>query len=246
MIKTREMHKLFIKELKSNIANLKNQQDVLKGCLLLSKSAIRRVSPFFADYSNHSLEEIENNTSGHRLKVVLKSTCPDYPVVNSLLTDFKEQVKSLAKFKEELRIEEATLYSLAIYRQIIKSYNQYIRDLMVNTGFVFGMPHGCGSLYVKRKENKTPVKRVNWLESNKTKAAILEKGLIPYNKEAAPEGVKWLVKHSNDYDVWYTWKKSSSNVTNAVRYSFKPVDGAVKILNATRKDNPLIDYKYNE
>lgn len=158
--------------------------------------------------------------------------------------------KSLCKIEEELKIIENSLISNKIFKIIIYSFNDKISDEIVNTGYALRLGSGLGLIRIKKVDaihNKDgslrTKKRINWNESNKKKAEIIERGGIPYQVLTRGEdrkilthndGEDWFVYFNNRYDYLWHWNKNRCLVLNSPYYKFRPT-----IYNNTSKDGKL-------
>lgn len=133
-------------------------------------------------------------------------------------------------------------------------------------GDIHNFGAGLGKLYIQYIERTDKSKAcVDWGESNKLKARLIEQGHTPRSPEN-PNGVKWLLYHVDDGYCLWKWLKISSVAPNKKMYRFKPIatnnestdyKGAITqedILNksigpfdkmmALLKFNPLIKERY--
>lgn len=118
------------------------------------------------------------------------------------------------------------------YKDIIDDYHKKVSSLVMS-GFIYDMPSEICTLKIienkrkiKVKENGNLVCAVDWGESNKNKALLIENGKVPYKETKLEDGTitnnggeKWLCYHTDDsYFIWI--KISSIKLHNAMKYSF--------------------------
>lgn len=245
MITTREMYNLFINKLTFKIKELEEQIKEQRTNLTEVILTLEKISPFLFNYCNFTKKDLTELNSKTYKKYKVGKDCENYDTVLILVRDVKTINDNLINLSELLQAEVNKKVPLVVYKQILKEYNKLILKVIIEQGLTFNCPDNCGIFKVKRKENQVEVRRVNWDLSNKVKKRILKDGGTPYNKDLAPTGEKWIVYHSNDYDCWIAWGKSSCNVMNSHYYSFRPSKTSIRELLDFRKLNPLNDYKYN-
>ena len=119
-------------------------------------------------------------------------------------------------------------------------------------GYKFRIPSVGGQLEIKVRERKKKSKRftdINWDESLKYKQELIDKGEVPYNKETAPDGVKWFVYHEGPYCLWNWFRATGDRYKkNIMNYSFKvtrgPNGNARKMWEMFKK-NPIAEITYD-
>jgi hypothetical protein len=97
-----------------------------------------------------------------------------------------------------------------------------IEDLL--EGGEFNMKHNLSTLSIKRIARNPSAPTIDWWESNKYKAELLEEGEEVYNKETG-EGTKWFIYYTDPWYCKYHWKKSKCKVANRTAYRFTPTRG---------------------
>jgi predicted GNAT family acetyltransferase len=239
------MYNLFINKVVFKIRELEEQIKEQRANLTEVIETLEKISPFVFSQANFTKNDLYNLNQSNIKSYKVNKDCKNYDTVHIFLKDIKNMNNTVSNLSELLQAEKNKKVPLVVYKQIVKEFNKNVLKLIVEQGLTYSCPHGCGVLKVKRKENQVEIRRVNWELSNKIKKRIQRDGGTPYNKDYAPNGEKWLVYHSNDFDCWLAWGKSSSSVLNSSYYSFKPAKTAIKALLDFRKLNPLNDYLYN-
>lgn len=108
--------------------------------------------------------------------------------------------------------------SYSSFKSIIAEHNKLVSNLIMDTGYHFHIPHFLGIIrifrtkrHIKINEAGNIVGAVNWGESNKLKAKLIEEGKTPYetikdnNGKVISDngGEKWLVYHVDEF--YYNW-----------------------------------------
>lgn len=120
-----------------------------------------------------------------------------------------------------------------MYKEVVSRFNRKAADAVI-FGEVLNFGSKIGHLLIKkiRRNYKKPV--VDWGESKRAKAKILENGGIPRGPEV--EGEDWLVYYSDPWYLRFAWvKKRICNVKNQTVYKFMPTSNRSK----TAGDNSL-------
>lgn len=165
------------------------------------------------------------------------------------------------------------LYNLSIetqrieYRKFSKmafTFFKAITNSLIETGVSFNLGGSMGGIHIVAKERKPRTNKVtgaevypvNWGESNKVKAAIIERGGIPYHKDTAPDGEQWLVYHTSGWNPYIVWKAGSvlhpikKKVVPRFPYiTYLPSSGEDSLLDRLythRRNNPNIIHKYEK
>ena len=116
------------------------------------------------------------------------------------------------------------------------------------------MGFGLSSIRIRKKKRVRA--NIDWGTSNKNKERILAEGKVPFNKDSAPDGIKWLAYHTSDYEYWWYWNKAVSNVLHRTVYAFVPTAqsgkenvklvGTKALLRKKLADNPYAHLNFEE
>lgn len=144
----------------------------------------------------------------------LVSTIYSFININtSRLPNLKKEIKIVAFL---IDIPERAYFTLQY------SFNKEVANSVIRGGvYSFGqkLSRICIS-FVKRTADSKPC--IDWGESNKLKRRLIEKGLIPKNREN-PNGISWILYHTNDGYCFWKWTKSKAFVTNKRLYKFRSI-----------------------
>jgi len=109
---------------------------------------------------------------------------------------------------------------------------EYSKEIL--RGHEMNLSQGVGNIYIREKardfNNKTTLQAIDWKTSKDVKAQLIKDGLVPYDKETAPNGVKWHVKHTDDNSYWWWWENDvnrakwvkTDKVDNTYFFKFVP------------------------
>lgn len=147
----------------------------------------------------------------------------------------KREVKKLTKIIKDL---EAKMFDYNLFRFIVGEFNEMLIDLIIKEGYTFKLGNNCGELRIRKKKRSKTKPPIDWKASNQLKADIIAAGKTPYNKETAPDGVKWFLYHEGEYGYYWYWAKYKCNHKHRTLYSFNPVKGDNSII---RKLNQYIE-----
>lgn len=111
------------------------------------------------------------------------------------------------------------------FKAVLSDFNELAVEHMLE-GYSFPMGSSLSRLLVVRIPRAFKKQSIDWKESNKAKAALLEAGKVPKDKQH-PEGEEWLIFFTNDYYCRYRWIKRLSEVPNHSYYRFEPTRGKV-------------------
>lgn len=129
------------------------------------------------------------------------------------------------------------------YRYIFVELNmEYIKAVL--KGKQMNLGSGIGSIFVKEKERSLDSKNIDWKSSNTLKQSIIDEGKIPYDKNNAPDGVKWHIYFTSTFTYWIWWKYSTLISTNATFYKFIPtkfINGKARNSKDFKKDFDTVD-----
>lgn len=175
------------------------------------------------------------------------------------LKEIREALTKKIKYDKEIREGEARINELKeqcvsrkLYGFITGKFNSYLMDALIKRGYTFSSGYGIGALYVIHREPKPKedingnIKLpINWGESLRIKEEIIKKGGVPYNKETAPHGEKWMVFHIGARFL-FKWEKRKAIVKNSSLYSFRPCYSAIAKLNDYVKENEFAEINYQD
>jgi hypothetical protein len=134
-----------------------------------------------------------------------------------------------------LRSEKVCIDSISQYSVLKVPFNfykyayvelntEFSKAILLGADMDFGA--GVGRIYIKEKVrnflNEQCTKAINWGESNKVKAQLLADGKTLYNETTNPDGVKWHVKHTEDFSYWWWWECNLPHIPTARFYKFIP------------------------
>lgn len=144
-------------------------------------------------------------------------------------------LNEIANIKRQLRLLDDKLTFFNKYKglsrnvvfYILSKCNKYYEDLILDGETVY-LGHHLGFIKVVPKKAKG---KVDWNESLKYKAKLIEEGKTPYNKDdhlkakAANlpyDGVKWFIPYDNEIQHYINWYPYSNKLPNKRDYSFTP------------------------
>lgn len=171
-----------------------------------------------------------------------EQTTTKYKAIQYYITNAFNTKKIIIKNKKYLKDLKNQLIDYTLFNIIIKKFNTKVSEEIIYNNYKFSMDKTFGYLGVTMVESKR--KRVDWGKSNKNKAELLSKGLIPYLKKDAEsienyQGVEWLEYHpSKDFVFyWNTTFKYNNNYNFLLKqFSFKPArQGSSKAKAITTK-----------
>jgi hypothetical protein len=102
--------------------------------------------------------------------------------------------------------------SFKTFSDICSEFNLAIVEALLD-GYEFNMQSNLGTLSIKRVERDPRNLTVDWLETNKYKKELLEKG------------EKWQVYYTDKYYCKYHWSKYKAKVKNKSAYRFDATRG---------------------
>lgn len=127
-------------------------------------------------------------------------------------------------------------------------FNRRIVEKMLE-GYKFTIPKVGGILEAKAKERTKKSNKftdVNWPESKKYKQELIDAGKIPYDKDKAPNGIKWFVYYEGAYCLWNWFRRTGDRYKkNIMYYSFKPTRGNSRKLSQAFRNNPIAEVTYD-
>lgn len=149
------------------------------------------------------------------------------------------------------------ILSYNIFKAIVAENNSQNSYLIITLGYEYRLPYEGSILRIvknKRRikvteDNNTIKGAVNWGESNKLKARLLEEGKVLYEckKDETGKiildngGEKWLVYHTDDF--YYTWIRVSPLEHHAHNFDFTPTWSNARALIASITEDSDILYK---
>ena len=91
-------------------------------------------------------------------------------------------------------------------------------------GREFNMGNNLSTLSIIRRDRDPRSPRIDWGESNKYKAELLQAGEALYDS-ITELGSKWYVYHTDEFYCKYYWKKGKCKIKNKSVYRFDPTRG---------------------
>lgn len=119
-----------------------------------------------------------------------------------------------------------------MYKEVVARFNKKAADAVI-FGKVLNFGHRIGNLLIKkiRRNYENPI--VDWGESGRLKAQIIESGQTP-RSESNPNGPSWLVYFSDPWYLRWAWvKKDICRVKYSSAYKFTPTSDRSKKANNT-------------
>lgn len=91
------------------------------------------------------------------------------------------------------------------FSTITRAFNKRISDEILG-GYVFRSP--INKFEIRRRERK--LRAINWKESFDEREAIRARGEVPYDKENAPNGIKWFRYYTHNMEYVWKWTKHAA------------------------------------
>jgi len=113
--------------------------------------------------------------------------------------------------------------SKQIFVDICSEFNIMIIDYILD-GKEFNMGSNLSTLSIVRMERDPRSPAIDWGESNKYKAELIEKGEELYNKKT-DQGIKWQLYYTDKEYLKYYWRKGKCKVKNKSVYRFDATRG---------------------
>jgi len=113
--------------------------------------------------------------------------------------------------------------SKEIFVDICSEFNIMIIDYILD-GKEFNMGSNLSTLSIVRMERDPRSPAIDWGESNKYKAELIEKGEELYNKETG-QGIKCQLYYTDKEYLKYYWRKGKCKVKNKSVYRFDATRG---------------------
>lgn len=136
-------------------------------------------------------------------------------------------------------VETDSSISKQTFVDICSEFNMMIIDYILD-GKEFNMGYNLSTLSVVRMERDPRNPGIDWGESNKYKAELLENGSELYNKDTG-DGVKWHIYYTDNEYLKYYWRKGKCKVKNKTVYRFDATRG-VKGNKGKLKELDELDY----
>lgn len=114
-------------------------------------------------------------------------------------------------------------HSKETFKKVCKEFNKQVIEFLIE-GYSFELGHHLASFKIVRCERSFKKPRVNWGESNKLKAKLLEEGKQLYDSKTG-EGEQWIVFFTDDFFCKVHWEKYRCKVPNKSAYEFVPSRG---------------------
>jgi|TARA_B110000908_G_scaffold169893_1_gene228042 hypothetical protein len=110
-----------------------------------------------------------------------------------------------------------------VFSDICHTFNIGIMDYILE-GREFNMGNNLSTLSIIRRDRDPRSPRIDWGESNKYKAELLQAGEALYDS-ITELGSKWYVYHTDEFYCKYYWKKGKCKIKNKSVYRFDPTRG---------------------
>lgn len=153
---------------------------------------------------------------------------------------------------EKVCIEAISQYSMLkvpmkFYKFVSTELNlEFSKSILMGNNIEMGS--GVGTLCIKEKQRdfarENCRKTIDWKESNVLRRYLIAEGKIPYDKNTAPDGIKWHVYRTDDYSYWWWWKYRSNFHANDVFYKFTPtkfINGVAREIENFKKNFNTIE-----
>lgn len=157
----------------------------------------------------------------------------------------------------KIYVREGGILSYLKYKEVMEMFMKEIIKKIVSTGFEFSMPYYCGLLRVQQIERKFSIKEdgtvkgaIDWGNSNKLKADIIERGELPlvvYKDDKGEKigdngGTAWLCYFTTSTYFCWTWV-SHINMKNCLKYKFDITWSNSKILSSSINEDSNLLFK---
>jgi hypothetical protein len=146
------------------------------------------------------------------------------------------------------------------YKEVVTSFIKKILDKIITTGYEFDMPYKCGLLkviqlerMVSTKEDGTLKGAIDWGNTNKLKAEIIERGEVPLivykdengNKTGNNGGVPYLCYHTTKTYFRWMWT-GNAGMHNFLKYTFDITKDNSLLLCKSINDNSYLLFKLRQ
>lgn len=119
--------------------------------------------------------------------------------------------------------EAGNFMEKSLFVAICSEFNMMIIDYILE-GKEFNMGNRLSTLSVVRKARDPRNPAIDWGETNRYKAELIEEGVELYNSDTG-EGVKWHIYHTDGEYCKYYWRKGRCTVKNKSVYRFDATRG---------------------
>jgi len=254
MVNTKKMHHDFITSLRNQIKDYKECIESNKKTILNSTIKLVEFKSLIYNTLKVKVHDVLLITNKRKLENLFKGKIKPLKASSQKIKYIKLLFNVVLKAKSDVKqlldkIEQLKpkIINFKKYKFLVSNFNDMISDQIIKEGYTLKMGNHLGEIRIIKKKRPEGKKPINWQASNTAKAAILANGDIPYSKENAPDGKKWLVHFTEPFGYYWYWSKYLCTCTNRDSYSFKPTAGDygnIKKLNQYRKHNPLVVIKY--
>lgn len=110
------------------------------------------------------------------------------------------------------------------FKNIVQDFNIHVMNAIIHEGGTLNMACGLSKLSILRLKRNFKNLAVDWYESNKLKAKLLEQGKKLFDK-ATGLGEEWLVYHTDLHYYRFYWSKKFVKIPNKFVYRFEPTRG---------------------
>lgn len=240
-VNTLMMYNDFVSDIIDIRKSLNNQKEEYINTKNYLFSKIEQYKHYIDNFTNINYEEISNldrliseKSLIHLAEIqgvsidIIRRTINMIVTINKQLYQIDQELISL----KENQVHEKDFINF-LYK-----FNEKVSDKIVYKGYVLKLGSGLGHIRIKKVDtvhNKNGTlktkKRINWNESNKKKAEILNKGGIPFKVLTRDEkgkpltdngGEEWFIYHNNIFDYLWHWNKNRCLVLNSPYYKFTP------------------------
>jgi hypothetical protein len=187
---------------------------------------VNRIAVLYDKYRTHvKLTLIHlKNVKGDTQRILERKQNELLNAVGAEKQDILDMISILHKRIEEIETNIVFFETIPIMQyhvqKIINSINLHMTDVIIRKGYKFKVPY-LGKISVRRRKRGRPMP--NWDLSNKKKQSIIDAGGVPYNKDTAPDGEKWLIYHDGDNETIINWERPPmSFIPNVEFYTFVP------------------------
>lgn len=196
-------------------------------------------------YITSFLNELKIKITESPLFSHYKAMFNSYSITKS---NIDKRIAQITKRKEELL---ASKVSIEEYKFIVRTFNKLITKRIIETGYKLKIGN-LGAIRIRSDRKVDSVKRrINWGISNKNKELIEQRGGIPFKatyeiidgkktKVGDNGGEKWLIKHTNPYEIFWCWDKRGSNLLNQSLYKLNFTKHMKLAINTAAKNDPSI------
>ena len=158
------------------------------------------------DFNISQIPDLKFQTSKH--KEVL---------IQRYLTMFIQSFFRIVSLKHRLKYHKLYYGHESLFKEAIYAYNyNMVKEMIMGAKMRLGKEMGTISIFKKKRtfyidEETTVTRNIDWGESIKNKQTLIDAGITPYDKNTAPDGVKWFIYHNEDYTYWFKWYNNRFN-----------------------------------